>query len=72
MPTELCLHLTPSSSQWAQCPELRSWEVLWIVVPVSDKTRNRSAEEDRGEGVLEVCMDIVGRISKAEAGKEVT
>lgn len=42
------------------------------MVPVSGKTRNPSAEEGREEGVLGWCMDMLGRISKAEAGKEVT
>lgn len=46
--------------------------MVWTVVPVSGKTRNPPAEEGRGQGVLGWCMDVLGRISKAEAGKEVT
>lgn len=72
MPVEMHLHPTPASSQWAQQPELGSWEAVWTLVPVSGKTRNFSAEEGGGQGVLWWGMDMLGRISKAEAGKEVT
>jgi len=72
MPVEVRLHLTPASSQWVQHPEPGRWETVWTVVPVSGKTRNPSAEEGREEGVLGWHMDVLGRISKAEPGKQVS